>query len=62
MQTYWVLSKSANDARTLVALNVPDAAEARDETLFDCLVDDTKTPPVGMIYSDSGEAFLVSAT
>ena len=62
MQTYWVLSESADDARTLIALNVPSAAEARDETLFDCLLDDTRTPPVGMIYGDCGEAFLVSVT
>ena len=62
MQTYWVLAESPDDARKLVALNVASAAAAGDETLFDCLVDDTRTPPVGLIYSDSGDAFLVSAT
>ena len=62
MQTYWVLAESPDEARTLVALNVASAAAARDEALFDCLVDDTRTPPVGMIHSDSGEAFMVSLT
>jgi len=40
-------------ARTLVALNVPGAAGACDEALFDCLEDNTKTPPEGVIFSDS---------
>lgn len=62
MQTFWVLAKSANDARTLVALNVPSAAGARDKKLFDCLVDDTRTPPVGLIYGDNGGWFAISIT
>jgi hypothetical protein len=62
MQTFWVLAKSANDARTLVALNVPSAARARDKKLFDCLVDDTRTPPVGLIYGDNGGSFAISIT
>jgi hypothetical protein len=37
-----------------VALNVPGAAGARDEALFDCLEDDTKTPHEGLILSDTG--------
>lgn len=62
MQTYWVLAKSADNARTLIALNVPSAAGARDKKLFDCLVDDTRTPPVGLIYSDDGGSFTISIT
>ena len=54
MRTYWVLAKSAQLARTLVALSVPAAVDARDEKLFDCMPDDTKTPPAGLIYSDTG--------
>jgi hypothetical protein len=53
MQTYWIDAESAEQARTLVALNVPAAANARDTTLFDCLVDDTKRPPEGVIYCAS---------
>jgi hypothetical protein len=62
MQTFWVLAKSSNDARTLVALNVRSAAGARDKKLFDCLVDDTRTPPVGLIYGDNGGSFAISIT
>jgi len=54
MQTYWVHADSRKMARTLVALNVPGAGGARDESLFDCLEDDTKTPPEDLIFSDSG--------
>lgn len=54
MRTYWVHADSPDMARTLVALNAPSAIDALDEKLFDCLPDDTKTPPAGMIYSDSG--------
>ena len=62
MQTFWVLAKSADDARTLVALNVSSASGARDKKLFDCLVDDTRTPPVGVIYGDNGGSFTISIT
>ena len=54
MRTYWVHADSGKMARTLVALNVPGAGGARDEALFDCLEDDTKTPPEDLIFSDSG--------
>jgi hypothetical protein len=52
MQTYWTYADSPATARALVALNVFGAATARDNKLFDCFEDDTKTPPLGMIYSD----------
>ena len=52
MQTYWVHADSCKTARALVALNVPGTQGARDDKLFDCFEDDTKTPPPGMIYSD----------
>jgi hypothetical protein len=53
MRTYWIDAKSVDQARTLVALNVASAANARDAALFDCMPDDTKRPPPGLIYSDS---------
>jgi len=42
MRTYWIDAKSVDQARTLVALNVASAANARDAALFDCMLDDTK--------------------
>jgi hypothetical protein len=53
MQTYWVHATSCKSARALVALNVAGILGARDERRFDCFEDDTKTPPPGMIYSDT---------
>jgi hypothetical protein len=53
MQTYWIEAESVEQTRTLVALNVPAAANARDTTLFDCLVGDTKRLPEGVIYRGS---------
>ena len=43
----------------LVALNVAAAVEARDETQFDCIRDDTKAPPLGLIYSDTGSPIAI---
>lgn len=60
MRTYWVHADSTDMARALVALNVPGAEDARDEKLFDCLADDTKTPPAGLIYSDSGGPITIT--
>jgi hypothetical protein len=60
MQTYWILADSAEAARALVALNVPGAVHARDQMIFDCLQDDAKTPPVGLIYSDTGGPFTIT--
>jgi hypothetical protein len=60
MRTYWVHADSADMARTLVALNAPSAVDALDADLFDCMLDDTKTPPADMIYSDSGEPIAIT--
>jgi hypothetical protein len=60
MQTYWILADSAEAARALVALNVPGAVHARDMMIFDCLQDDAKTPPVGLIYRDTGGPFTIT--
>jgi hypothetical protein len=52
MQTYWIHAESTRSARILVALNVLGASGARNEKLFDCFEDSTKTPPPGLIYTD----------
>jgi hypothetical protein len=59
MRTYWVQADSAEAARRLVALNVAAAFGARDESLFDCIQDDTKTPPTGLIYTDHGGSIAI---
>jgi hypothetical protein len=60
MQTYWIQADSAQAARALVALNVSGASNARDKRAFDCFEDDTKAPPAGLIYSDTGGPITIS--
>ena len=62
MRTYWVQADSAGAARTLVALNAPGASNVRDIALFDCLEDDTKTPPEGLIYSDTERPIAIKVS
>ena len=73
MRTYWVQAKSADLARTLVgemhyraaaalALNIAAAVDARDETLFDCIQDDTRKPPAGLIYSDTERPIAIKVS
>lgn len=49
-EAYWVLAPSCQVARHLVALNVDTARQANDPNAFDCLQDDKKNPPEGLIY------------
>lgn len=62
MRTYWVQAKSAALARMLVALNVAAAVDARDESLFDCIQDDTRKPPAGLIYSDTERPIAITVS
>ena len=62
MRTYWVQADSAEAARTLVAQNVAVAVEARDETLFDCIQDDTRKPSAGLIYSDTERPIAIKVS
>ena len=48
--SYWVLADTASEARRLVARNIPEAANAEDETLWVVVSDNSKTPPEGVIY------------
>jgi hypothetical protein len=57
---FWVHAASKDLARKLVALNVSDAVDARNERLFDCFPDDTKTPPAGLIYRDGGAPITIA--
>jgi hypothetical protein len=51
--TYWLYASAPEAACALVASNVPEddaAREAQDATKYDCLPDETKTPPRRFIY------------
>ena len=60
MQTFWVHAASKDSARKLVALNISEAVDARNERLFDCFPDETKRPPAGLIYRDGGAPITIA--
>jgi hypothetical protein len=62
MRTYWIDARSVEEARTLVAQNVLSAKDAREASLFDCIQDDTKRPPAGLIYSDNEGPITIKRT
>ena len=48
--SYWVMASSDNEARRFVALNVEAASSARDSAMFECEIDERKTPSEYLIY------------
>ena len=62
MRTYWIDARSVEEARTLVAQNVLSAKDASEASLFDCIQDDTKRPPEGLIYSDNEGPITIKRT
>lgn len=48
--SYWLQAKTSEEARSLLALNVEEAAEARDINKFECVLNRDKEPPFGLIY------------
>lgn len=56
---WWVLADSPEQARRLVALNVPEAAQAEDLKVFDCVQNANKGPPPGVIYSKLNGTFTI---
>ena len=54
--SYWVYASSEEEARELVAISCePDTI---DEDLYKCELDDTHTPPVGIVVSSTGHTFF----
>jgi hypothetical protein len=49
-EAYWVFAASPDEARRLVARNVPDATEAEDTAKFLCRQSAEKMPPAHHIY------------
>ena len=50
VDTYWVDARSHVEARRLIAASVPEASRARNVDEFECVLNDDKEPPLGMIY------------
>ncbi|MAN79694.1 MAG: hypothetical protein CMF64_04810, partial [Magnetovibrio sp.] len=45
--SFWVKASSSEEARKLITLNVPDAANATESSQYRCEEDDQKSPPHG---------------
>ncbi|MGH6840738.1 MAG: hypothetical protein ACREDV_01380 [Methylocella sp.] len=58
IKNFWVLATSDDEAKRLVALNVPSIGT--DVTKLGCVADQKFAPPPGVIMTDSGETFTVS--
>jgi hypothetical protein len=58
--SYWVLAASGEEARRLVALNVPGAAGAADRGEFECVLNDQRQPPPGYIYTQIDRVYVAS--
>ena len=55
----WVTADTEEQARRLVSLNVPDAAEAIDWKRYDCRTDETYYTGPGVILKGSAETFTI---
>jgi hypothetical protein len=55
---FWLRASTPEEARHLVALNVDD--EAEDADLFDCVTDNAKAPPDGVIYRRYGGTIAIT--
>jgi len=58
--SYWVLAPSGEEARRLVALNVPSASAAADDSEFECVPNDQRQPPPGFIYTQIDRIYVAS--
>jgi hypothetical protein len=56
--SYWVLAPSQEEARRLVALNVPGASGAADDDAFECVLNDQRQPPPGLIYTQIDRIYV----
>ena len=58
--SYWVLAPSGEEARRLVAQNVPGASGAADDGEFECVLNDLRRPPPGFIYPQIDHIYVTS--
>jgi hypothetical protein len=58
--TFWVEATTAMAARRFVALNIAEAAEARDLGQFRCVFDKTNPPRTGHINRRLGEPIAIT--
>ena len=59
-ESYWLQATSHSNARRLVALNAPGAADAEKAEAFVCLVDPQRRPGLGFIINRNGQQFSIT--
>jgi len=57
---YFVRADTVTQAREFVSRVVPDAAAATNNTLFYCIPDRTRTPPLGTVVGTNGKMWTLS--
>lgn len=58
--SFWVKASSSEEARRLIALNVPEATQVEETAHYRCEEDDHKSPPHGMIYHRLGRPISIT--
>jgi hypothetical protein len=57
---FWLQADSADEARRLVALNVPDMGSASIPDLVDCWPDETYSPRYGAIIEGTVRTYVIT--
>ena len=56
-ECYWVQAASEASARSAVGRSVAGMEFADDPKLYDCIADDTHTPPPGVVIDGGGHTY-----
>jgi hypothetical protein len=57
---FWLQAADAEEARKLVALNVPGMAGVTNSDVAQCTQDDTHSPMHGLIFEGSGRSYTIT--
>ena len=57
---FWLRAESAEEARKLVSLNVPEMGSVTNPDAADCRPDETHTPVHGVIVEGSGRSYTIT--
>ena len=57
---FWVQADSVQEARRLIALNVPSMGNARSANLTECRLDQTYSPGYGAIIQATGRTYTIT--
>jgi hypothetical protein len=57
---FWVRADDAEEARRLVALNVPEMTGVTDPSRAQCEPDETYSPIHGVIFEGSGRSYTIT--